>query len=82
MGKKTGPKPMEFTSEQHAQVLALATYGVRHDEIASFLGICKNTLLKNFKKELDEAKLEKERKVRKFLFEGATGEAMKTHDAT
>ncbi len=71
-----GPKDKTFTSEQRAQVLALATYGVTYDEIAKYLGCCKHTLIKNFRSELDEAQLNKEVKVRRFLFEGATGEAM------
>lgn len=80
-GSRGGPKEKTFTDEQRAQVLALATYGVTFDEIAKYIGVCKKTLMKHFRKELDEAQIDKEVKVRRFLFEGATGEAMGKHGA-
>ena len=67
---------MEPTPEQRAQVLALATYGVNQIEIAKFIKCAEKTLRLHFRDELDEAMIDKEQKVRRFLFNGATGEAL------
>lgn len=75
-------KAFEPTDEQRSQVQALATFGVTHDLIAEYIGITRPTLVAHFQPELDKAKIAKEVKVRQFLFEGATGEAIEKHGAS
>lgn len=75
-------KRFEPTSEQRGQVQALATFGVTHELISEYIGISRPTLVAHFQAELDKAKVAKEVKVRQFLFEGATGEAMDKHGAS
>ena len=65
------------TKEQRATVLALATYGITHKEIASYLGIVDMTLQKWYKSELAEGRAEANVGVRKFLFNAASGRALK-----
>ena len=72
---KNGVK-MDPTPEERAQVLALATYGIPQTEIAKFLDCAEKTLRLHFREELDTAMIDKEEKVRRFLFGGATGEAL------
>lgn len=42
------------TTEMMAQVEALSGYGVRHDEISSYLGIDPKTLRKHYREQLDK----------------------------
>ena len=74
--------PFQATDDQRGQVQALATFGVTHELIAEYIGITRPTLVAHFQAELDKAKIAKEVKVRQFLFEGATGEAIDKHGAS
>ena len=59
-----------------AEVSALCAYGVPQEEIAVYIGIDAKTLRKHYRPELDAAKIKANAKVRRFLFEAATGDAM------
>lgn len=64
------------TEEQKATALALATYGITHKEIASYIGIADMTLQKWYKVELAEGRAQANIGVRKFLFNAASGRAL------
>jgi hypothetical protein len=57
-------------------VSALCTYGVKHDEIANYLGIDPKTLRKHYRQELDESKMRSHKVVGDFLYQAASGAAM------
>ena len=59
-----------------AEVSALCAYGVPQEEISVYIGIDAKTLRKHYRNELDAAKIKANAKVRRFLFEAATGDAM------
>jgi hypothetical protein len=59
-----------------AEVSALCAYGVPQEEISIYIGIDAKTLRKHYRAELDSAKVKANTKVRRFLFEAATGDAM------
>jgi hypothetical protein len=61
------------TEQTRAYVFALASFGVRQDEIADFLGISDDTLRKHYADELRTAKLERNAAVAAFLFRSANG---------
>ena len=70
-------KPEHVAHEtRRAEVEALASYGVPQEEIAIYIGTDAKTLRKHYRDELDSAKAKANAKVRKFLFEAATGDAM------
>jgi hypothetical protein len=66
-------KPNDKT---RAEVSALCAYGVPQDEISVYIGIDAKTLRKHYRPELDSAKIKANAKVRRFLFDAATGDAM------
>ena len=53
MAKKSGPKPMQFTEEQRAQVRRFALSGMTHEQIAKHYGLDDKTIAKYFKAELE-----------------------------
>jgi hypothetical protein len=59
-----------------AEVSALCAYGVPQEEISIYIGIDAKTLRKHYRAELDGAKVKANTKVRRFLFEAATGDAL------
>lgn len=75
--KKRSPKALhEPTKTSRAQVQSLATYGVPQDEIAAHVGIDPKTLRKHYRAELDAGAVQASVRVRRFLFEGASGIAL------
>ena len=60
-----------------AEVSALCAYGIPQYEISVYIGIDAKTLRKHYRAELDSAKIKANAKVRKFLFDAATGDAKK-----
>ena len=64
------------TDETRAQCRALVAYGIRHDEIAKYIGITKMTLYKHYRDDIDKAVPTAQAKVGKFLFEAASGDAL------
>jgi hypothetical protein len=70
-------KPEHVADEtSRAEVAALASYGVPQEEIAIYIGTDAKTLRKHYRSELDSAKVKANAKVRRFLFEAASGDAM------
>lgn len=64
------------TDGTRAEVRALCAYGVPQDDIAIYVGIDPKTLRKHYRDDLDASKVRANAKVRKFLFDAATGEAL------
>lgn len=64
------------TPETRAEVKAMATYGVTHIQIASYVGIDPKTLRRHYREELDSAMAEAHTRVGKFLYNAASGEAI------
>jgi len=64
------------TDETRAQCRALVAYGIRHDEIAAYVGITKMTLYKYYREDIDKAVPTAQAKVGKFLFDAASGDAL------
>ena len=64
------------TEEKRAQCRALVAYGIRHEEIASYIGIDRKTLHKYYREDIDKAVPSARAKVGKFLFDAASGDAM------
>jgi len=69
-------KPHKPTSESRAEVRALSCF-TTHDEIAKYLGITRPTLIKHYRKELDESAGKVHARVGQFLITAATGDALK-----
>jgi hypothetical protein len=63
-------------NKTRAEVSALCAYGVPQEEISIYIGIDAKTLRKHYRAELDSAKVKANVKVRRFLFEAASGDAM------
>jgi len=66
------------TPELRATVAALASVGVPNEEIQKYLGICKGTLYKYYRDELEHAAMEKNAQVAAFLFNAASGKALES----
>jgi len=56
------------TEKSRAEVLALAGFGTRHDDIATYIGITKKTLYKNYREELDTGAIKANSAVAKTLY--------------
>ena len=56
------------TEKTRAEVLALAGFGTRHDDIAIYIGITKKTLYKNYREELDTGAIKANSAVAKTLY--------------
>lgn len=65
--------PSEIT---RAEVQALRSYGVPQEDISVYLDIDSKTLRKHYREELDKACIAANLKVRKYLFNAATGKAI------
>lgn len=65
-------KPHEPTPITRAEVAALVSFGVAHDDIASHLGISHDTLVRHYKNELDNSVVRANAKVAAKLFRKAT----------
>ena len=64
-------KPHEPTEAQKAEVRALASMGIPHDQIATYIGIDKKTLYKYYREILDKAKIQANMKMAQCLFQQA-----------
>lgn len=63
--------PHEPTEAQKAEVRALASMGIPHDQIATYIGIDKKTLYKYYREILDKAKIQANMKMAQCLFQQA-----------
>lgn len=68
--------PHEPTEKTRSEVGALASYGVPHDEISSYVGITKKTLYKYYREELDNSHIKANAAVSRFLYQSASGAGM------
>lgn len=64
--------PHEPTEATNAEVKALASMGIRHDDIAEYLSIDKKTMYKYYKGILSKSKITASHKVAQALFRQAT----------
>ena len=64
--------PHEPTEATKAEVKALASMGIRHEDIAEYLGIDKKTMYKYYKDILSKGKITASHKVAQALFRQAT----------
>lgn len=64
--------PHKPTPETTAQVEALSGYGIRHDEIAIYLGIDAKTLRKHYREQLDKGVVKANVGVARALHKNAT----------
>ena len=70
-------KPHESTDQNRKVARALSAYGIPQDDIARRLGISKPTLAKYYQSDLDDGAMEANAKVGEFLFQAASGAAIK-----
>lgn len=63
--------PHEPTESKKAEVRALASMGVPHDQISAYIGIDKKTLYKYYREILDKAKIQANMKMAQCLFQQA-----------
>lgn len=63
--------PHEPTEATKAEVRALASMGIPHDQIATYIGIDKKTLYKYYRVVLDKAKIQANMKMAQCLFQQA-----------
>lgn len=59
------------TDASRQRVLDLATFGVPQERIASYMGICDETLRTHYRKEIDQAEVEPNMEVAKTLYHKA-----------
>lgn len=64
-------QPHEPTEAQKAEVRALASMGIPHDQISAYIGIDKKTLYKYYREILDRAKIQANMKMAQCLFQQA-----------
>ncbi len=69
--------PHEPTPQTRAEVSALKSFGVPHEDISTYIGIDAKTLRKHYRKELDMAQIKADAAVAKFLYGAASGQALK-----
>lgn len=67
----------EPTDKTRAEVAALYSFGVPQADIANFIGVDAKTLRKYYRSELDTAALKANAAVAKFLYENASGAALR-----
>lgn len=65
-------KPHEPTEATKAEVKALASMGIRHEDIAEYIGIDKKTLYKYYREILTKSKVTASHKIAQALFRQAT----------
>lgn len=64
-------RPHTPTEAQKAEVRALSSMGIPHDQIATYIGIDKKTLYKYYREILDKAKIQANMKMAQCLFQQA-----------
>lgn len=64
-------RPHEPTEAQKAEVRALASMGIPHDQISAYIGVDKKTLYKYYREILDRSKIQANMKMAQCLFQQA-----------
>ena len=71
MPEGPGRPPHQPTEQSRIQVKTLAAVGIRHEDIASKLGISADTLTKYYRQELDEGRIDANAQIGKSLYDQA-----------
>lgn len=71
MAESPGRPAHKPTEQSRTQVKTLAAVGIRHEDIASKLGISADTLTKYYRQELDEGRIDANAQIGKSLYEQA-----------
>ena len=65
------------TDKIRAEIIALRSYGVPIKEVAAYIGIDDKTMYKYYRAELEQSAMKANARVGKFLYEAASGQAMR-----
>jgi transposase len=71
MAEGMGRPPHQPTDQTRLQAKTLAAVGIRHEDIAAKIGICADTLVKYYKHELDDGRVDANAQIGKSLYEQA-----------
>jgi transposase len=71
MSEGVGRPAHQPTEQNRLQVKTLAAVGIRHEDIATKLGICADTLTKYYRQELDDGRVDANAQIGKSLYEQA-----------
>jgi len=71
MAEGVGRPPHQPTDENRTKIKAWAAVGVRHEDIAAKLGISADTLVKYYRQELDDGRIDANAQIGKSLYEQA-----------
>ena len=66
-----GRPPHQPTDQTRLQAKTLAAVGIRHEDIAAKIGISADTLVKYYKQELDDGRVDANAQIGKSLYEQA-----------
>jgi uncharacterized protein YjcR len=67
MAEGVGRPPHQPTDENRTKIKAWAAVGVRHEDIAAKLGISADTLVKYYRQELDDGRIDANAQIGKSL---------------
>ena len=71
MAEGMGRPPHQPTDQTRLQAKTLAAVGIKHEDIAAKIGICADTLVKYYKQELDDGRVDANAQIGKSLYEQA-----------
>ena len=71
MEEGMGRPPHQPTDQTRLQAKTLAAVGIRHEDIAAKIGISADTLVKYYKQELDDGRVDANAQIGKSLYEQA-----------
>jgi len=71
MAEGMGRPPHQPTDQTRLQAKTLAAVGIKHEDIAAKIGISADTLVKYYKQELDDGRVDSNAQIGKSLYEQA-----------
>ena len=71
MAEGMGRPPHQPTDQTRLQAKTLAAVGIKHEDIAAKIGISADTLVKYYKQELDDGRVDANAQIGKSLYEQA-----------
>ena len=71
MAEGMGRPPHQPTDQTKLQAKTLAAVGIKHEDIAAKIGISADTLVKYYKQELDDGRVDSNAQIGKSLYEQA-----------